>query len=121
MPDQIIFSLPSALKTLLEEDMTKNQLGLLLRLPRSPNVNEILVMYYQQKTESSPEQRGIYGEIVDGIKIYFDFLVGDQLLYESELVQFKRFFPQSRNKPLLIACSPDYTKYAPITKSMSII
>ena len=73
--------------------MTKNQLGLLLRLPRSPNVNEILVMYYQLKIESSPEQQGIYGEIVDGIKVYFDFLVGDQLLYESELTQhFARLF-----------------------------
>ncbi|KAI6657701.1 Male-specific lethal 3-like [Oopsacas minuta] len=121
MPEHIIFNLPAALKAVLMEDMNQYQLGLQLRLPRSPNVREILLLYLQQKIQDSPEQEGIYGEIVDGIKIYFDFLVGDQLLYESELPQFKRFFPQSRNKPLLIACSPDYVKYAPITKIECVV
>ena len=119
MPEKIILNVPAALKASLLKDMNQISEGLFLKLPRSPNVKEILTEYFKHKLETFPGQDGIYGEIVDGIKIYFDFLVGDQLLYESELPQFKRFFPQSRTKPLLIACAPDYIKYAPITKSTS--
>ena len=116
MGHHITLNLPSALKAVLTEDMHKIENGLLLRLPRSPNVMEILLLYFQEKIQAFPDQLGICGEIVDGVKVYFDFLVGDQLLYESELHQFKSFFPQKGNKPLLIACSPDYIQYAPITK-----
>ncbi|KAK4751451.1 hypothetical protein SAY87_004933 [Trapa incisa] len=81
--------IPTALKKQLVDDCEFiTHLGKLVRLPRSPNVEEILQKYidFRLKKEGSAEA---VKEIMQGLCSYFDKALPLKLLYKSERHQYE--------------------------------
>ncbi|CAG8655580.1 683_t:CDS:10, partial [Acaulospora morrowiae] len=95
---EIRISMPESLKCRLIDDwenVTKNHS--LLKLPRTPNVVEILNQYldYKRKnvasnlsSSSKTEKGDIYTEVAHGIQVYFEKTLGNILLYGYERQQY---------------------------------
>ncbi|KAI8907192.1 MRG-domain-containing protein [Gorgonomyces haynaldii] len=102
---EIKIMIPDALKTLLVEDwesVTKNQK--LVALPRAINVNDVLNRY-QDYIKEGQRRRGAregrsdesLGEVIDGLRVYFDRALGNILLYRFERQQYvdiKKQYPE---------------------------
>jgi mortality factor 4-like protein 1 len=76
-------------------------------LPRKPNVEDLLRQFYYHSiaTPSDEMSPALLAEILDGVKVYFDFMTEDHLLYGPERDQFRVMVterratrPGSRNK-----------------------
>ncbi|EDV24731.1 uncharacterized protein TRIADDRAFT_56822 [Trichoplax adhaerens] len=83
------------LKMELENDCIRvKRKNLLVRLPKSPNVLDILKSYYEHAETSLMEGdkngHNILREILEGIRIYFDFTLPTLLLYNCEKIQYKQ-------------------------------
>jgi len=79
--------LPEKLISVLVDDwefVTKQQM--LVSLPRSPTVAEVLDEYYVKKTEKKED--GSLKEVIEGLKVYFDMALGKMLLYRFERQQY---------------------------------
>ncbi|KAJ2727002.1 Esa1p-associated factor [Coemansia sp. Benny D115] len=89
--------IPNALKSQLVDDwerVTKEKL--LVPVPRSPTVAELLAAYQGQRRAAKDRRKGvkrdddIVDEIIDGLKVYFDKALGNVLLYRFERYQYKQ-------------------------------
>ncbi|KAL1922826.1 uncharacterized protein VTP21DRAFT_9202 [Calcarisporiella thermophila] len=87
---EIQVAIPESLKIQLVDDwenVTKNQQ--LVPLPREPCVNKILDLFADSKKgNTSGQPDGILGEVIDGIRLYFNKALGNLLLYRFERNQY---------------------------------
>ncbi|KAK0605944.1 hypothetical protein LWI29_032477 [Acer saccharum] len=81
--------MPATLKKQLVDDWEFiNQQDKLVKLPRSPNVDEILSKYLQYRSKKDGMMSDSIGEILKGIRCYFDKALPVTLLYKKERQQY---------------------------------
>ncbi|KAM7280541.1 hypothetical protein ACFE04_007675 [Oxalis oulophora] len=80
---------PTLKKQLVADSEFITHLGKLVKLPRRPNVEEILTKYreYRLKKAGSIIDESVQ-EILEGLRCYFDKALPAMLLYESERTQY---------------------------------
>ncbi|KAL3514417.1 hypothetical protein ACH5RR_027134 [Cinchona calisaya] len=82
--------IPPALKRQLTDDWECiTHLDKLVKLPRSPNVEEILSKYHDYRLEKDSRLPGSVGEVVNGLRRYFDKALPAMLLYKNERQQYE--------------------------------
>ncbi|XP_065005014.1 protein MRG1 isoform X3 [Musa acuminata AAA Group] len=80
---------PLTLKKQLVDDWEfVTQLGKLVKLPRSPNVDDILKKYLDYRTKKDGMIAESVGEILKGLRCYFDKALPAMLLYKKERQQY---------------------------------
>ncbi|KAK2657552.1 hypothetical protein Ddye_010604 [Dipteronia dyeriana] len=81
--------IPATLKKQLVDDWEFiNQQDKLVKLPRSPTVDEILSKYLQYRSKKDGMMSDSIGEILKGIRCYFDKALPVTLLYKKERQQY---------------------------------
>nr|DAD41373.1 TPA_asm: hypothetical protein HUJ06_015696 [Nelumbo nucifera] len=81
--------IPSTLKKQLVDDWEfVTQLGKLVKLPRSPSVDDILKKYLDYKSKKDGMIAESIGEILKGLRCYFDKALPVLLLYKKERQQY---------------------------------
>ncbi|KAI3500390.1 hypothetical protein L1887_36211 [Cichorium endivia] len=82
--------IPSALKKQLVDDWEfVNHQDKLVKLPRSPNVDDILAKYLEYRSKKDGMMTDAVGEILKGLRCYFDRALPVILLYNKERKQFQ--------------------------------
>ncbi|KAJ2481908.1 Esa1p-associated factor [Coemansia sp. RSA 2131] len=111
---EVKIPIPNALKAQLVDDwerVTKDRL--LVPVPRSPTVAQMLEQYQEHRRASKDKRRParrdddeIVDEIIDGLKVYFDKALGNILLYRFERYQYKQMLEQfpERNPAEIYGC-----------------
>ncbi|XP_046853844.1 male-specific lethal 3 homolog isoform X2 [Xenia sp. Carnegie-2017] len=105
----IEIEIPSAIKLKLEDNCYLiRRKKKLVGLPRSPNVLDILKDYInhvtlresQQQTTDALSSIKIVKEVMDGVRVYFDFTLSSLLLYNIERDQHEKIMsgPQARQE-----------------------
>ncbi|PIN16436.1 hypothetical protein CDL12_10914 [Handroanthus impetiginosus] len=92
VPSETLVSIqiPSTLKKQLVDDHECiTQLGQLVKLPRSPSVYEILNKYFDYRVKKDGMMVETVGEIIHGLRCYFDKALPAMLLYKQERQQYK--------------------------------
>ncbi|KAG0502565.1 hypothetical protein HPP92_002637 [Vanilla planifolia] len=88
--DKLMLQFPPTLKKQLVDDWEfVTQLGKLVKLPRSPNVDEILKKYLEYRVKKDGMLADSVVEILKGIRIYFDKALPLMLLYKKERQQYQ--------------------------------
>ncbi|KAK8710890.1 hypothetical protein V6N13_146199 [Hibiscus sabdariffa] len=83
---------PSTLKKQLVDDWDfVTQQDKLVKLPRSPNVDDILTKYLEYRSKKDGIMTDSIGEILKGIRCYFDKALPVMLLYKKERQQYHEF------------------------------
>ncbi|KAJ1421170.1 RNA binding activity-knot of a chromodomain, partial [Sesbania bispinosa] len=81
--------IPATLKKQLVDDWDfVTQQDKLVKLPRSPTVDEILTKYLEYKSKKDGMAADSIGEILKGIRCYFDKALPMMLLYKKERKQY---------------------------------
>ncbi|KAF7828679.1 protein MRG1 [Senna tora] len=81
--------IPATLKKLLVDDWDfVTQQDKLVKLPRSPTVDEILTKYLEYRSKKDGMVADSIGEILKGIRCYFDKALPMMLLYKKEHKQY---------------------------------
>ncbi|KAH0683952.1 hypothetical protein KY290_023610 [Solanum tuberosum] len=80
---------PQLKKQLIDDCEFVNHLGKLVRLPRSPNVDEILQKYHDYRLKKDGLISESVGEILNGLQCYFNKALPAMLLYKNEREQFE--------------------------------
>uniref|UniRef100_A0A1D1YA12 Mortality factor 4-like protein 1 n=1 Tax=Anthurium amnicola TaxID=1678845 RepID=A0A1D1YA12_9ARAE len=89
-PSEKMIQLPLTLKKQLVDDWEfVSQLGKLVKLPRNPNVDDILKKYLEYRTKKDGMIADSVGEILKGIRCYFDKALLAMLLYKNERQQYR--------------------------------
>eukprot|EP00123_Amoebidium_parasiticum_P017175 comp23742_c0_seq1/m.40978 comp23742_c0_seq1/g.40978 ORF comp23742_c0_seq1/g.40978 comp23742_c0_seq1/m.40978 type:complete len:302 (-) comp23742_c0_seq1:514-1419(-) len=96
---EVKLPLPDDLRRLLVDDwdMVNNQKKL-VKLPREPNVDKILKDYKVSKAKNPAFPEEIVGEVVDGLKTYFDHTLGTLLLFRFERPQYTAILEENKDK-----------------------
>ena len=93
--------LPHSMKLKLLEDWERiTRERKLVPLPRSPSISELLEEFLQTKAKRSSHER-LYGEVVDGMRSYFNQALSSLLLYKYERKQFRDLKEEHKTKPLV--------------------
>lgn len=83
-------SIPSTLKKQLMDDFESvNRMGKLVKLPRIPNVNDILEKYRDHRGKKDDLVPASVGEVLSGLLVYFNKALPVMLLYNKERQQFQ--------------------------------
>ncbi|XP_010538131.1 PREDICTED: protein MRG2 isoform X2 [Tarenaya hassleriana] len=86
----VTFHIPPALrKQLIDDCEYVTHMKKLVKLPRSPNVDDILKKYVEWKTKKHGGVTDSVGEILKGLRCYFDKALPAMLLYKNERKQFE--------------------------------
>lgn len=95
-PEQVLkISLPGTLKKQLVDDWEFiTQMGKLVKLPRSPSVEDILKKYLDFKSKRDGAVEDSLSEVLNGLKTYFDKALPAMLLYPQERAQYASAVPQ---------------------------
>ncbi|WCJ31279.1 Chromatin modification-related protein EAF3 [Euphorbia peplus] len=81
--------IPSTLKRQLVDDWEfVTQQDKLVKLPRSPTVDDILAKYLEYRSKKDGKMTDSVGEILKGIRSYFDKSLPVMLLYKKERQQY---------------------------------
>ncbi|KAH1202556.1 Protein MRG1 [Glycine max] len=81
--------IPATLKKQLVDDWDSvTQQDKLVKLPRSPTVDEIMTKYLEYKSKKDGVAPDSIGEILKGIRCYFDKALPMMLLYKKERKQY---------------------------------
>ncbi|KAK7263196.1 hypothetical protein RJT34_30783 [Clitoria ternatea] len=81
--------IPATLKKQLVDDWDfVTQQDKLVKLPRAPTVDEILTKYLEYKSKKDGVATDSIGEILNGIRCYFDKALPMMLLYKKERKQY---------------------------------
>nr|XP_043614602.1 protein MRG1 [Erigeron canadensis] len=84
--------IPAALKKQLVDDWELvNHQDKVVKLPRSPNVDDILAKYLEYRLKKDGMMTDAVGEILKGLRCYFDRALPVILLYNKERTQFQEF------------------------------
>jgi len=75
-------------KQLVDDAEFVTQLGKLVKLPRSPNVDDILKKYLEYRTKKDGTINESVSEILKGLRCYFDKALPVLLLYSKEKSQY---------------------------------
>ncbi|XP_010028169.2 protein MRG1 isoform X1 [Eucalyptus grandis] len=82
--------IPAALRKQLVDDWEfVTQRDKLVKLPRSPSVDEIFTNYLEYRTKKDGMMTDIIGEILKGLRCYFDIALPVMLLYKKERQQYR--------------------------------
>ncbi|XP_057974183.1 protein MRG1-like isoform X4 [Malania oleifera] len=82
--------IPRTLKKQLIDDCEYiTHLGKLVKIPRSPNVDDILNKYLDYRLKKDGEIADSVGEVLKGLRCYFDKALPAMLLYKSEREQYQ--------------------------------
>ncbi|XP_057490150.1 protein MRG1-like isoform X1 [Actinidia eriantha] len=82
--------IPSTLKKQLIDDCELiTHMGKLIKLPRSPHVDDILQKYLDHRLKMDGMISDSVGEILNGLRCYFDKALPAMLLYKSERQQYQ--------------------------------
>ncbi|PSR99885.1 hypothetical protein CEY00_Acc23784 [Actinidia chinensis var. chinensis] len=82
--------IPSTLKKQLIDDCELiTHMGKLVKLPCSPNVDDILQKYLDHRLKKDGMISDSVGEILNGLRCYFDKALPAMLLYKSERQQYQ--------------------------------
>ncbi|XP_062183996.1 protein MRG1 isoform X2 [Phragmites australis] len=85
----LVSQFPLTLKKQLVDDWEfVTQLGKLVKLPRSPTVDDILKKYLEHRTKKDNKINDSYAEILKGLRCYFDKALPTMLLYKKEREQY---------------------------------
>lgn len=83
-------SIPPMLKTQLMDDYESiNQMGKLVKLPRIPNVDDILEFYRDYRGKKDDVMAASVGEVLSGLLVYFNKALPVMLLYNKERQQYE--------------------------------
>ncbi|KAL4292012.1 hypothetical protein GQ457_14G003510 [Hibiscus cannabinus] len=89
MEKLIKIQIPSTLRKQLVDDWEfVTQQDQLVKLPRSPNVDDILTKYLEYRSKKDGAMTDSIGEILKGIRCYFDKALPVMLLYKKERQQY---------------------------------
>ncbi|GMP45408.1 hypothetical protein CsSME_00013946 [Camellia sinensis var. sinensis] len=90
-PEKLVnIHIPSTLKKQLVDDCEFiTHLGKLVKLPRSPNVDEILSKYLAYRLKKDDTIADSVQEILNGLRCYFNKAMPVMLLYQSERQQYQ--------------------------------
>ncbi|XP_059456020.1 protein MRG1 isoform X3 [Corylus avellana] len=81
--------IPSTLRKQLVDDWEfVNQQDKLVKLPRSPTVDDILTKYLEYRSKKDGMMTDSIGEILKGVRCYFDKALPMMLLYKKERKQY---------------------------------
>ncbi|GAY39587.1 hypothetical protein CUMW_045470 [Citrus unshiu] len=90
MENFVNIQIPPPLKKQLVDDCEFiTHLGKLVKLPRTPNVDDILEKYCDYRSKKDGLVADSTGEIVKGLQCYFDKALPIMLLYKSEREQYE--------------------------------
>ncbi|CAN1815115.1 Protein MRG1 [Linum perenne] len=82
--------IPSTLKKQLVDDWDfVTQQEKLVKLPRSPTVDDILAKYLEYKSKKEGVMTDSTGEVLKGLRCYFDKALPVMLLYKNERQQYQ--------------------------------
>ncbi|CAN0863890.1 Protein MRG1 [Linum grandiflorum] len=82
--------IPSTLKKQLVDDWDfVTQQEKLVKLPRSPTVDDILTKYLEYRSKKDGVMTDSVGEVLKGLRCYFDKALPAMLLYKNERQQFQ--------------------------------
>lgn len=85
----LVSQFPLTLKKQLVDDWEYvTQMGKLVKLPRSPTVDEILKKYLEHRAKKDSKINDSYAEILKGLRCYFDKALPAMLLYKKERDQY---------------------------------
>ncbi|KAL5556921.1 hypothetical protein UlMin_039157 [Ulmus minor] len=88
MEKHVKIQIPSTLKKQLVDDFEfVNKQDKLVKLPRSPTIDDILTKYLEYRIKK--DSIDSVGEILKGIRCYFDKALPTMLLYKKERKQFR--------------------------------
>ncbi|XP_022977072.1 protein MRG1-like isoform X2 [Cucurbita maxima] len=76
-------------KQLVDDSEFVTHLGKLVKLPRTPNVEDIMKKYLEYRLKKDGTKDESVGEIVKGLICYFDKALPAMLLYKSERQQYE--------------------------------
>ncbi|XP_038897437.1 protein MRG1-like isoform X5 [Benincasa hispida] len=76
-------------KQLVDDSEFVTHLGKLVKLPRTPNVEDIMKKYLEYRLKKDVTKDESVGEIVKGLICYFDKALPAMLLYKSERQQYE--------------------------------
>ncbi|XP_031740673.1 protein MRG2 isoform X7 [Cucumis sativus] len=76
-------------KQLVDDSEFVTHLGKLVKLPRTPNVDDIMKKYLEYRLKKDATKDESIGEIVKGLICYFDKALPVMLLYKSERQQYE--------------------------------
>ncbi|XP_057806726.1 protein MRG1 [Salvia miltiorrhiza] len=80
---------PSLKKRLVDDWEFITQQNKLVKLPRSPNVDDILTKYLEHRSKKDGMMTDVVGEILNGLRCYFDKALPAILLYKKERLQYR--------------------------------
>ncbi|KAL1822171.1 hypothetical protein ACET3Z_008949 [Daucus carota] len=80
---------PTLKKQLLDDCEFVTHLGKLVKLPRTPTVDDILKKYFAARVRKNDESKEAIQEILSGLRCYFDKALPAMLLYKSERKQYE--------------------------------
>ncbi|KAL3640298.1 Protein mrg1 [Castilleja foliolosa] len=80
---------PNLKKQLIDDCKQINQRNKLVKLPRSPSVDDILTKYLEIRSKKDGKMTDASGEILNGIRCYFDKALPSILLYKKERQQYR--------------------------------
>ncbi|CAA0814341.1 Protein MRG1 [Striga hermonthica] len=80
---------PTLKKQLVSDWELVTQQNKLVKLPRSPNVDDILTKYLEYRSKKDGMMTDAVGEILNGIRSYFDKALPSILLYKKERQQYQ--------------------------------
>ncbi|XP_060199384.1 protein MRG1-like isoform X2 [Lycium barbarum] len=91
-PEKLVnIQIPSQLKKqLIDDGEFVNHLGKLVKLPRAPNVDEILEKYHDYRLKKDGVISDSVKEILSGLQCYFNKALPAMLLYKNEREQFQK-------------------------------
>ncbi|KAI5404254.1 Protein mrg2, variant 3 [Lathyrus oleraceus] len=95
LPDKLVnFQIPPTLRKQLVDDFEFiTHLGKLVKLPRTPNVNDIFKTYFDYRLKKSGPIADSVEEIMKGLCCYFDKALPVMLLYNNERQQYQEACP----------------------------
>ncbi|KAK6128594.1 hypothetical protein DH2020_037669 [Rehmannia glutinosa] len=80
---------PNLKKQLVDDWEFVTQQNKLVKLPRSPSVDDILTKYLEYRSKKDGKMIDAVGEILNGIRCYFDKALPTILLYKKECQQYR--------------------------------
>ncbi|XP_042011932.1 protein MRG1-like isoform X2 [Salvia splendens] len=80
---------PSLKKQLVDDWEFIPQQNKLVKLPRSPNVDDILTKYLEHRSKKDGMMTDVVGEILNGLRCYFEKALPAILLYKKECLQYR--------------------------------
>lgn len=97
---EIKIKIPDELKNLLIDDDNNIKSKKLTILPARPTISAILKDFVNSKkmaTKASTDKEVILNELTLGLKDYFNIMLGPQLLYKFERLQYQQLLKESGN------------------------